>query len=445
MITPVVEKSAPASRRPCVAQACLVLVVTIILIVVSCVMTTRPDPVPKPEPIQPVDDSSSSCTEYSELKQGRFEIMFANIPERRIAEKQRELIELTKTAYNTASGVCDGMFERVLQGISLEGKEPAKSLSNSTSYVFTSWTALITCNGCPDDEPLFSDFQQRMLQENSTTASGSAFGEFPAHTDSNHHVQTFIDFLNDMLPGLFNVTDGEVVYFASIGMITHAPDQVFNIFEPEIETPNAPSLTELQSVTTEAPTVVTTIGPTGNPTIRLSTSPTTLEVESSQPSVSRTTASRPSAAMSVAPTASPTTLTPPSLAPTISPTKGFQPWCNITRFYLAEFWSHYPDGVMREVFDGDVLDWNYIDRAVNQLNIGVDTSIQNDDTVNVQLWVNGNYHYTETAFPYSYGGYDPDVNMFLNFRDLEMPQDSLTLTALPVCEGYAGELLHLLH
>lgn len=95
-----------------------------------------------------------SCGNDTVNLPGYVEIMiqFATVEE--VEAKKPALEDLFVYAYNNVSGMCDGLFDRILQNATLEEAEDVSF--NDTQVVLTKWNAFVNCDGCPEFEPLFS-------------------------------------------------------------------------------------------------------------------------------------------------------------------------------------------------------------------------------------------------------------------------------------------------
>lgn len=178
-----------------------------------------------------MDSGPAVCGELSVAKQGRVNLIFDNLPTDLLRRERRTIEDLFVNSYNQVSGMCDGLFERVLLDSTMVDW---RDVSGEGALTTTSWTAFVNCSGCPDAEPLFvgGSEKRRRLQENSHIYNYEATNDF---------FYRFTQLMNLYLSEFFNITQGGIVLVATINVESGEVDQVFSLL-PETHSPsNRPS------------------------------------------------------------------------------------------------------------------------------------------------------------------------------------------------------------
>ncbi|CAB9500907.1 expressed unknown protein [Seminavis robusta] len=257
-----------AMKSCCRFTFCQMLVVAFVIAVATTVTTllweTRKSS-PNPQgakPLHPPMAVTDMCnSDVDEIKEGKLDLTITNVPFDQVYAKQRELETLFQMAYNDASGMCEGPYERVLQEAFIRD-----IASDGSSMIQIGWAAMASCNGCPDYEPLFA----------------REFG-----VDGRQFLLKFYDFFNRYLPGVLDAPESQIVFMASITIDNGEADQVIDFLPRQTQVPSPPTApvpTEVptpmfSSHPTEAPSVaspssVPTGKPSSLPTLSPSSSPT---------------------------------------------------------------------------------------------------------------------------------------------------------------------------
>lgn len=163
---------------------------------------------------------SDNCSETAYMKEGKVDISIAHAKLDRVYAKQLALENLFQMAYNNASGMCEGLYERVLHGASLRDTSILGALPNTTFTVRTAFVGTLSCVGCPDYEPLFA---------NGEGEDSLLMGPDIRHDNNGEFFLRFYEVFNQYLPDVLGEPDAEVVYLASIAGDTGKEDHVLDI------------------------------------------------------------------------------------------------------------------------------------------------------------------------------------------------------------------------
>jgi hypothetical protein len=92
--------------------------------------------------------------EIGELKEGRANFVIEGFPDDFVSGHREQMQDLFVLVYNGLSGMCDGEYQRIVQNATMENINTIQGGPNKY-YTYTQWLVMLTCAGCPDDNPLF--------------------------------------------------------------------------------------------------------------------------------------------------------------------------------------------------------------------------------------------------------------------------------------------------
>ena len=159
------------------------------------------------EEIPLCETSSGESVSYED---GQVNILIENMPPELYdwaATEKRELVESQfKASYNSISGMCEGMFERIVHNATLLNYTFAIR-GDGVPYIDTTWEATASCSGCNPKEPLFmassgsqqasSNNRDRKLQMDLNSMLGQFASHFSEALDTLLHGMVTNDDLSD--------------------------------------------------------------------------------------------------------------------------------------------------------------------------------------------------------------------------------------------------------
>ncbi|CAB9515532.1 laminin G sub domain 2 [Seminavis robusta] len=168
----------------------------------------------------PVPDAALvACGEHAERKQGRLSLIFENVPAAVLRKERRTIQDVFLASYNNASGMCEGLFERIMVDATMVDW---RDVAPNAPMIATSWVCRVNCTGCPDNEPLFSDgLEGRRLEADSRFVYD--------YTGSNDFFSRFTQILNSNMLTFLNLSNFAAVI--SIDMETGQQDQIMTFVD----------------------------------------------------------------------------------------------------------------------------------------------------------------------------------------------------------------------
>jgi len=169
--------------------------------------------------VAPEPALSPACSKESTIKRGRVDFILKNVIIEDLEAHHVDLGTVLESAYNNASGMCNGTYERVLQ--------TGEIRMVIYDYLAT-WETRVSCSGCPDDEPLFSTSVDEERNDGNL--------ELRQQEMTSEFVQRFLDLANPQVTQLFDHDGAEIVYLETKSMTSNDSYEVFNNLAPEIRT-----------------------------------------------------------------------------------------------------------------------------------------------------------------------------------------------------------------
>ncbi|CAB9498874.1 ECF subfamily RNA polymerase sigma-24 subunit [Seminavis robusta] len=266
-----------------------------------------------PDPLGVVYCGNEDATDL----RGSVDIMIQYATPEEIAAKKGELEELFMDAYNNVSGMCNGLFDRVLVSASLEAFQDVSASLNDTVLVLTKWTAVVNCDGCPEDEPLFSTTNKTSSQNgtahDTSLAASSSNGrrQLASNPDVEADTQPYnVDDMQDLFDQFW-------IYFARESPLILGENALLlkesRVVLMRLTGDDGQLIDEIKSPDFRAAPLIDTSTPSALP----SASPSALPSASPSAMPSASPSALPSASPSAMPSASPSAT--PSASPSATP------------------------------------------------------------------------------------------------------------------------------
>ncbi|CAB9507218.1 unknown protein [Seminavis robusta] len=151
---PLAVEAAPAVQGATLATATAVAMAAGIAITAAVVATRTPGAIPPADIYSRPFCNSSSADDY-EVKTGITRIVVQNVTPKEVNANKDNLEEAFRDIFNNQTDGCDDEYDRFMLGNEL--LEAENITAGDIPLTLTIWESNVSCNGCPDNNPLFDE------------------------------------------------------------------------------------------------------------------------------------------------------------------------------------------------------------------------------------------------------------------------------------------------
>ncbi|CAB9507220.1 hypothetical protein SEMRO_297_G110970.1 [Seminavis robusta] len=151
---PLAVQAAPAVQGATLATATAVAMAAGIAITAAVVATRTPGAIPPADIYSRPFCNSSSADDY-EVKTGITRIVVQNVTPEEVNANKDNLEEAFRDIFNNQTDGCDDEYDRFMLGNEL--LEAENITAGDIPLTLTIWESNVSCNGCPDNNPLFDE------------------------------------------------------------------------------------------------------------------------------------------------------------------------------------------------------------------------------------------------------------------------------------------------
>ncbi|CAB9511738.1 ECF subfamily RNA polymerase sigma-24 subunit [Seminavis robusta] len=159
--------------------------------------------------IQPNCSGDGTGRSVFEVKQGYLDLVIKDLTEEMLYQEKSVLEDMFVEAFNNVTGRCDGMYERTMFNVSLLPSFYIMTDTKNNTIASTQWVALLSCNGCPDSEPMFAVFERDIAgNSNESAAIHHSFGSTAgANSSAWDQFSLLAENQTDLVPWLVHAED----------------------------------------------------------------------------------------------------------------------------------------------------------------------------------------------------------------------------------------------